>query len=132
VLTIVNDGRGSARAPYLAVSPGAHYGISAHGIDGNGAQGLLRYATADPKWVAFTDGNVVIPPGARHAVTAIGLLTSVNHQQTVFLRPDLTIQYHLGAEGSGLQSDNITITGRQIAMTVLPADLVEKIPPGAA
>jgi hypothetical protein len=48
VATITNVGRGSARAPYLALRVSPKYSFSRSGIDGNGNEGLPRRTTTSP------------------------------------------------------------------------------------
>jgi hypothetical protein len=123
VLAITNSGRGSAKAPYLALKVSGTYTFARYGIDGNGNEGLPRRTTTDPKRMVFTSYDVVIHPGLTHEVTGIEVSTHVGHKLAITLPPDLTIDYELSAENSQLQSGTITILSKDIAKAVLPTGI---------
>lgn len=120
VVAITNVGRGSARAPFLAIEVDNKYNLARGGLDGNGGQGLPRRATANDRRTVFTSSEVVIHPGPALEVSAIDIYTWVNHKEVITIPPDLVIRYELAAENARTQYGEITFVGKEIARVVLP------------
>jgi hypothetical protein len=121
VPTIRNAGRGSARAPYLAMSIGGTkaYGFSTFGIDGNGNHGLAPRSTTDRDRLVFASYDVVVHPGVSHEVTGIDVSVTVGHKLRVTRPDDLHLYYEIGAENARLSRGDVIITGNQIARALL-------------
>ena|SRR6266436_6382370 len=65
VLRIRNEGRGTAKAPYLFLSIPEPFGFALHGVDGNGRDGLVKLASGENdsrKRRYGADLNTVIHP----------------------------------------------------------------------
>jgi hypothetical protein len=114
LVSIANEGRGAARAPYLALQPQSPYGVSAFGADGNGGTGLRRLvvgnaASGEARFGG--DGNVVIHPGQRLDVTRLWLGL---HRPSGFIPPPMTVvRYRVGAEDSALIEGAIEVRLRE-------------------
>ncbi len=95
-LSIQNQGRGSARAPYLALKLGGGYGIYEYGIDGNGHHGLPRLINTRDGIARFGgSGDIFVYPGTTLPVTAIMC-------EAADVPPDLVIDFQVCAEGTAL------------------------------
>jgi schlafen family protein len=128
VFGILNEGRGSARAPYLAVTTTAHYAVAPPSVSSRG-DGLTRFSTSVPYRVVFTSGDVAIHQGVTHEIASIGIYTTVNHRQAVTIPPELRVSYQLSADNARVMQNELVISGREIARVVLPDNLHENIPP---
>src|SRR5262249_37047819 len=73
VLSILNSGRGTARAPLLAIAPKLPWFRRGHGLDGSEREGLRRLVhTQGTEWIRYGgDMTSVIHPGTRHDVCSI-------------------------------------------------------------
>lgn len=125
ILSIVNRGRGSARAPYLAVATAPPYAIARYGLDGNGHEGLPRIQTADDRRVIYSSSDIVIHPGVSYETAAIEIAGRANHRNEADMPPDLHVGYELASEGARLQRDEIVISGFEIARALFPRELLE-------
>lgn len=96
VLSIRNDGKGSAKAPYLAFDTNSPYLLNPYGIDGNRNHGmkLLKHSGRELPFRFGEDNTFVIHPGITHDVTSI--CTSPRGEKEP--DRDLEISYILAAE----------------------------------
>ena len=105
VLGIRNNGRGSAKAPYLAFNASPPFKLNAYGLDGNKNEGMrkLPYLGTDLPYRYGEGANVVIHPGVTHEVASIylGLNPSIDQKP----KEDLLINYEIAAEGFMLVRD---------------------------
>lgn len=100
VLGIENKGRGTARAPFLAVNVHQPGRIYEFGLDGNGHFGLKEITSSrqsDEKKYG-SSANVVIHPGVVHEVTVISVQVD-QLCKTDRGAQDLVIEYKIAAEG---------------------------------
>lgn len=103
ILGIENNGRGSAKSPFLAINVNKPYKISEYGIDGNGHFGLSKIFNT-PVIQEHRYGSVdsfVIHPGVIHDVTAIKLEIDL---ERLPMYPDVAIDYKIAAEGIQIMS----------------------------
>lgn len=110
IICIENGGRGSARAPYLAVQVQEPYTVSEFGVDGNGTLGLPRAGNWNGMTVFAGTADTLLHPGTSIEVfgikgeVALGLHAS-----------DLNLDYIVTAEGVERMSSTIVIKGSSIA-----------------
>ena len=123
VLAIENIGRGSARAPYLAVSVNQPYQIARYGIDGNGHEGLPRVMTADQQRVVYTSSDVAIHPGVCYEVAGIELEVGVDNEGNIAAAQRLEATCEIAAENARLRTESITLSAEELAKEVLPPSL---------
>jgi hypothetical protein len=74
VVSLINEGRGPARGPYLRLTTQAPYQVSQWGIDGNGNYGLPRILASgnSPQDQRFGgDGTLLIHPQQRLEITLL-------------------------------------------------------------
>ena len=112
IIGITNTGRGTARAPYLAIQVQEPFQISRYELDGNGHAGLERLTVATDKIHERRYGgstNVVIHPGVTHDVTVVRY-DLPGHFEIDTTKP-LLIEYTLAAEGVALKTDQLLISG---------------------
>lgn len=127
VAVITNEGRGSARAPYLALTLAAGpYAFVPPPATGK-ADGLTRRPTSDQRRVVFASSDVVIHPGVEHEVTFIPVHTYVTTKATITLPQELRIAYELAAENTQLQRGELVVDGKTIARAILPPGLAEGV-----
>lgn len=107
ILSIYNDGRGTARAPYLSIEVEGPCEIDRFGIDGNGTEGLNRLVSpAGSKRIRYGGmGDICIHPGTTHDVLA--LRGKFDPDALGF--GDLNIDYEITAEGLKLVSKKLLI-----------------------
>lgn len=118
LLSIANQGRGSARSPYLSFRLSEPYKVDRYGIDGNGNEGLPRVSVAgDGRFYAYgANAAAVIHPDTQQEVCAI----RAEVYQHGGSPPDLEISYSLTAEDIRLIRRVLTIPGADIAAAVRP------------
>lgn len=107
ILSISNNGRATAKAPYLAFDVNSPYLFNQYGIDGNMNHGMkrLKYTGADLPYRFGEDSSFVIHPGISHDVTSIHLgLVPENPPDR-----NLEIQYILAAEDIRLESGCLVV-----------------------
>lgn len=111
VLGIENSGRGTARAPYMAVKAEPPFKVSQYGVDGFGRDGLLRLASHDPSYVKFGGmADTVIHPN-----TSLEVLTLVgDYDCSASPGIDLSVPYELTAEGVELMREELLIRSDEI------------------
>jgi hypothetical protein len=103
-----NTGRGTARAPYLAISCPPPFRRSHYGVDGNGQEGI-RMFTADspaPPWRYPASADFVIHPGV---ALEIGCLTRL-HNITPVAPEGVVITYGIACEGMQLTEGTVVLT----------------------
>jgi len=111
VLSIENIGRGSARAPYLAVQVKSPYKIDSYGVDGNYNEGLDRLVSRGDTLIRYGGmGDILIHPGTTRDVLAI----SGSFNDLAPDLPDLEVTYELTAEGAEVQRDVLRLPGADI------------------
>jgi hypothetical protein len=99
VLGIRNEGRGSARAPYLAFTVPEPFQVSLFGIDGNRGEGLPRLASSGRDAMRRYGANAafVIHPGTVHEVARLDL--GFGRSKTRLPSGCIVIDYEITAEG---------------------------------
>lgn len=107
ILSIFNDGRGTARAPYLSIGIQGPCKIYDYGLDGNRREGLPRLVMPRDKRDAKYGGmaDMCIHPGTKHDVLALHGIFDPN--ATGF--SDQIINYEIAAEGLKLRTAKIVI-----------------------
>lgn len=119
VLGIENTGRGTARAPYLALHVASgRAGLNQFGLTGNSGNGLPMLASAGlPGWFAFGGTmEMVVHPGTRHDVTKY----TIRYPDRENALEDISLDYRLTAEGVSLTEGNLKIA-RDELLHVLPS-----------
>jgi hypothetical protein len=116
VLGIQNTGRGSARAPILAMTVLEPYKIHENGIDGNGHFGLPELTTAlDVRELRFGSiADIVIHSGIVHDVAKVIVQITNDMEDKKVKVPDLIIDYQIGAEGMQLIKGRDTTIGQEL------------------
>jgi hypothetical protein len=107
ILSLRNDGRATAKAPYLAFDVNRPYIFNQYGIDGNMNHGMkrLKHTGADLQYRFGEDSTFVIHPGISLDVTSIHLgLVAENPPDR-----DLEISYLLAAEDIRLESGRLVV-----------------------
>lgn len=98
IIGISNNGRGTAKAPYIAFASPTPFVLSPYGIDGNGNEGLPRLVSS-PEDLRHRFGgspNNVIHPGTKLPVASLFL--GLNTPPNLNLPETLTIDYAFAAE----------------------------------
>lgn len=119
-LGIRNYGRGTAKALYLALLVRPPYGLSRHGIDGNGRFGLeLLPVSEDSAWSRFGGGDGrYVYPGTELDVASVTIEIPEQQKRSDTLR----VEYQLAADGVALTVGTARVDGRQLVTTVWPDD----------
>ncbi len=118
ILGLMNDGKGSARAPYLSIySP--VYNVYRYGLDGNGNEGLPRLTKArDSEWLSYGgSGDTVIHPGENLDVLALS--GTFDPGELGFT--DITIRYHIAAERMSLKEGTLQLEVNELIHTIRTA-----------
>jgi hypothetical protein len=107
VLGIKNEGRASARAPYVTLSSDGPFQRSDYGLDGNRNEGLPLLKGQGKKWAYGGGSDVVVHPGMQHDIArfTLGLLGDRWGQ----LQADAVINYSVACEDQPLQDGQVTI-----------------------
>jgi hypothetical protein len=108
VIGLRNEGRGSAKAPYLSFVIPEPFSLAPYGIDGNGSVGLprLHHGGNDSRHPRFgANSDVVIHPGTIHDITRIEFRGREENRP----RGDHVIEYEAAAEGVQLVKASITV-----------------------
>jgi hypothetical protein len=127
VVALRNEGRGSARSPYLVVTiDGQAYRFETVGqhLTVNG----LPIRTSTDRRRVFSSGDVVIHPEFTHDCTSVLVSTQVGHRMAVVVPQDLKLLVEASAENARPVRSEYVISGREIAEFVLPENLREFIP----
>lgn len=112
ILSIENSGRGSAKAPFLALEVQRPYTLDEYGVDGNRREGLPRLVTGrGHEGVRFgAPATLVVHPGTIHEVAAVkGELRA--GQDSV---DDLVVHYSVTAEDIRLRTDVLRVPGAEV------------------
>jgi len=110
IICIANSGKGSGRAPYLAVKVHPPYAISEFGVDGNGTLGLPRSGHWNDMVVFAGTADMLLHPGTH--IEVLGIKGEVTMGLDA---PDLSIDYVATADGVELISSSILVEGSKIA-----------------
>jgi hypothetical protein len=111
IVSIENYGRGTAKAPFLAMSITSKHQFARYGIDGNGNFGLPRLASSRSGETVFGgNSDIVIHPGIVHEVTAI--LAKIHSDQSV--ADDIVFTYRVAAEGFRMVAGEMTVSGPEL------------------
>lgn len=115
VIGIINEGRGTAKAPYLSFHVPEPFTLSLYGVDGNGSEGLPRLqhggnTSSSPRYGA--NSNIVIHPNTILDVTRI------DYRGREEGRPNgrVEIAYQIAAEGMQLVEARITVDVNEQSM----------------
>jgi hypothetical protein len=113
-----NEGRGAARAPYLAVLTKKPYAVDGWGIDGNRRFGLDRLpASGDSEWRRFGGGDGrYIYPGTELDIAAIRVKI---FEGTGTVAP-IAVAYEFAADGVPVERGDLQIDGRELVIAVWP------------
>lgn len=107
VLGIANDGRGTAKAPYLFLRIPEPFGFALYGVDGNGHDGLPQlYDEGHTRQRRYgANLNTVIHPNTSHDVTRI------EYRGREESRPsgEIIIEYEVAAEGIQIVKSSVTL-----------------------
>jgi hypothetical protein len=115
VLAIENTGRGTARAPYLAVRVDAPFSVNKYGVDGNGHEGLPRLVSRESAFARYGDmADTVIHPGTSREVLALGGDWNPSASPAI----DACFSYELAAEGMPLTRGDMVIRADAILAAV--------------
>lgn len=96
IVGLRNDGRASARAPYVSIRCDGPFRRSMYGLDGNHNEGLPFLGEYDQAWRYGAGGDMTIHPGLQRDVALLSLgLTGDRWQQ---LNSDTVIRYELACE----------------------------------
>jgi len=106
ILSIENDGRASAVAPYLSIQVSGPCSMDGYGLDGNHNEGLKRLISTSGSTCYRYGGmhDLVIHPGTKYPV--IALKGTFDPSQSF---DHITIEYELAAEGFRLIKDTLFI-----------------------
>lgn len=109
VLGMRNDGRGPAKAPFLALQVHPPYAVSRYGLDGNSNYGLkpLTKSSRTKEHQYGASADVVIHAGVAYDITAIDLEIQLTQIREI---PDLVIDWRMAAEGSQPATGCSTLT----------------------
>ncbi len=109
VIGLRNEGRGTAKAPYLSFIIPEPFSLAPFGVDGNGSVGLPRLHhggnnSRHPRFGANAD--VVIHPSTTHDITKIEFRGREENRP----RGDFVIEYEVAAEGVRLVKSTVTVS----------------------
>jgi hypothetical protein len=109
LIGITNNGRGTARAPYLAFAIPAPFVLSEWGIDGNRHEGLPRlYARGVEMSCCFGgSSDYVIHPGTTLQVASLFL--GMPPPRNIILPKTITIDYEITAEDSRIIKASLAV-----------------------
>ena len=115
LLSLRNEGRGSAHAPFLRLKSTNRYPVSIFGVDGKGTTGLKQLAlTKGSKWIGFGGMyDTVIHPGTFLDITALSGSLKKGEDSLV----DCDIEYETVAEDIRLVKGTIRISGEDLLNT---------------
>jgi hypothetical protein len=106
-----NRGRGSATNLFARLTVTAPYVLSSIGPEPDGRGGLTRISEDGNRQASYSAGaNVVVHPGMRQGIAAIGLTVSIGQQELA----DLEVVLDLAADGVPLTTSMHRLSGAQI------------------
>lgn len=116
---IENTGRGSAVAPYLAVSVHQPYAVSEFGVDGNGSFGLPALVRNGAVRRFGASATVMLHPGT--AIEVFGIRGKFEIENPDLM--DLVVDYEFGASDLPLEIGTLELTAEDIvhALRSLPS-----------
>jgi hypothetical protein len=109
LIRLTNEGRGSARAPFLQIVKPANSEWSEHGADGNNYFGLepTHYGESYPTAIFSSDADKMIHPGVSLNITKLKLILPKEHiREHVQNYP---LEYKLTAMDLALKKDQLII-----------------------
>lgn len=114
-LSIANDGRGSAKAPFLSVESSAPYAVYTWGIDGNRGFGLpqLKSSRGARAVLYGASSEFVIHPDTTIDVTAVSTKVAVPKGDARKV-PELNLKYKLAADDVATLQSTLTLTPEAI------------------
>jgi hypothetical protein len=114
-LTIVNEGRGSARAPFLSIDVSPPFSVYAYGVDGNMNFGLpvLQRSRGTSSHLYGASSDFVIHPGTGLDVTAV-TAEIVEPDDGPPQVPDLLLTYVIAAEEADTVNESLEINSEDI------------------
>ena len=114
VIGLRNDGRATAKSPYLAIRCDWPFCRNEYGVDGNRNEGMpfLRVATSDYTWAYAGGMDIAIHPGMSRDVMKL----SQQSGQREAAAKDLTIHYALACDDQVLQESSVTVTKDKMAL----------------
>jgi hypothetical protein len=112
VLGLKNEGRATARAPFVAYGCEAPFKRDPYGLDGNYNEGLnfLLFARQGLPWAYGGDTGVAIHPGMAHEVARLVL----GFQPKSLPTQDVIVAYAVACEDQPLEEGAITISIGQL------------------
>lgn len=107
VLGLKNDGRATARAPFVAFGCESTLGRDPHGLDGNRNEGLtyLRRPSAGLPWAYSGGMDFALHPGMAHDVACLSLGIPPRAPPT----DDVIVQYAFACEDQPLEEGELLI-----------------------
>lgn len=113
IISLRNDGRASANAPYLAFGCSGPFFRRFYGLDGNGNDGLpfLRVSNAGYPWCFGGGMHFAIHPGMTQDVTLLHL----GHSPKALPSEDVKINYAVACEDQPLTKGTLVIPLHQVA-----------------
>ena len=115
VIGITNEGRGSAKAPYLGFTAPSPFILSQFGVDGNRHEGLPRLFTLGMEYRHLFGGSAdaILHPGVTLQVTSLDL--GIPTPKHVVIPPTVAIPYQITAEDTRMTSGVATVDLGQAA-----------------
>jgi schlafen family protein len=109
LVTIRNEGRGIAKAPYLALKMPSEFSLSAYGFDGNGAFGLAPVGRNYETCFLGGDANRVIHVGQTLVVAKLEVRTRHSHGISQVAAGAYPFRYELAAEDCEISTGEIVL-----------------------
>lgn len=109
LVTIRNEGRGIAKAPYLALKMPSEFDLSPHGFDGKGAFGLAPVGQYKETSFLGGDANKVIHVGQTLVVGRLEVRTRFTHGVRQVATGAYPFQYELAAEDGDISTGEIVV-----------------------
>lgn len=108
---LANHGRGSATNIFARLTVSAPFVLSAVGPEADGRGGLTRISEDGNRHASYGGGaNVVVHPGMRQGVAAVGVTVSVGQEQLA----DLELVLEVAADGMPLTKSTHRLSGADI------------------
>lgn len=110
ILTIVNAGKGVARAPFFAFRCSGQFKINTYGLDGRASEGLPKvfdkFNNTEFSDVYVGDANFLLHPGMRYDVAAVAEFAS---KASYTPNDNVVIEYILSCEHQSSEKRKLTI-----------------------